>query len=30
VAILMAQHMPFNEHELFTAFSTLTYQALVD
>jgi CubicO group peptidase (beta-lactamase class C family) len=29
VAILMAQHMPFNEHDLFWQFSTLTYQALV-
>jgi CubicO group peptidase (beta-lactamase class C family) len=29
VAILMAQHMPFNEHDLFWHFSTLTYQALV-
>lgn len=28
VAILMAQHMPFNEHDLFWHFSTLTYQAL--
>jgi CubicO group peptidase (beta-lactamase class C family) len=28
VAILMAQHMPFNQHDLFWNFSTLTYQAL--
>ena len=30
VAVLMAQHMPFNEHDLFWHFSTLTYQALVE
>jgi CubicO group peptidase (beta-lactamase class C family) len=28
VAILMAQHMPFNEHGLFRHFTTLTYQSL--
>jgi CubicO group peptidase (beta-lactamase class C family) len=30
VAVLMAQHMPFNENDLFWHFSTLTYQALVE
>ena len=30
VAILMAQHMPFNENDLFGTFSALTYQALVE
>jgi CubicO group peptidase (beta-lactamase class C family) len=30
VGIVMAQHMPFNEHDLFWHVSTLTYQALVD
>jgi CubicO group peptidase (beta-lactamase class C family) len=28
VAILMAQHFPFNEHDLFWQFTTLTYAAL--
>jgi CubicO group peptidase (beta-lactamase class C family) len=28
VAILMAQHFPFNEHDLFWDFTTLTYGAL--
>jgi CubicO group peptidase (beta-lactamase class C family) len=28
VAILMAQHFPFNEHNLFADFTTLTYAAL--
>jgi CubicO group peptidase (beta-lactamase class C family) len=30
VAILMAQHFPFNEGDLFWHFSTLAYQALVE
>jgi CubicO group peptidase (beta-lactamase class C family) len=30
VAILMAQHMPFNENNLFGTFGALTYQALVE
>ena len=30
VALVFAQHMPFNEHDLFWNFTTLTYQALVN
>ena len=30
VGIVMAQHMPFNEHDLFWHCPPLTYQALVD
>jgi CubicO group peptidase (beta-lactamase class C family) len=30
VALVFAQHMPFNEHDLFWNFTTLAYQALVD
>ncbi len=30
VAILLAQHLPFNEHRVFEKFSTLFYQALLD
>ena len=30
VAILMAQHMPFNENDLIGTFSALAYQALVE
>ena len=30
VALVFAQHMPFDEHGLFWNFKTLTYQALVD
>jgi CubicO group peptidase (beta-lactamase class C family) len=30
VALVFAQHMPFNEHDLFWNFKTLVYQALVD
>jgi CubicO group peptidase (beta-lactamase class C family) len=29
VMLVFAQHMPFNEHDLFWNFTTLTYQALV-
>jgi CubicO group peptidase (beta-lactamase class C family) len=28
VALVFAQHMPFNEHNLFSSFKTLVYQAL--
>jgi CubicO group peptidase (beta-lactamase class C family) len=30
IALVFAQHLPFNEHDLFWQFNTLTYQALVD
>jgi CubicO group peptidase (beta-lactamase class C family) len=30
VGLVFAQHMPFNEHDLFWSFNTLVYQALVD
>jgi CubicO group peptidase (beta-lactamase class C family) len=30
VAILYAQHVPFNEHNVFSKFSTTFYQALVE
>ena len=30
VALVFAQHAPFNEHDLFWHFNTLVYQALVD
>jgi CubicO group peptidase (beta-lactamase class C family) len=30
VALVFAQHAPFNEHDLFWNFSTLVYQSLVD
>jgi CubicO group peptidase (beta-lactamase class C family) len=30
IALVFAQHMPFNEHDLFWNFNTLVYQALVD
>jgi len=28
--IVLAQHFPFNQHDLFWQFSTLVYAALVD
>ncbi len=30
VALVFAQHAPFNEHDLFWNFNTLVYQALVN
>lgn len=30
LALVFAQHMPFNEHDLFGTFSTMMYAALVD
>jgi CubicO group peptidase (beta-lactamase class C family) len=30
VGLVFAQHMPFNEHDLFWHFNTLVYQALID
>jgi CubicO group peptidase (beta-lactamase class C family) len=30
LALVFAQHMPFNEHDLFDTFSTMMYAALVD
>jgi hypothetical protein len=30
VALLFAQHLPYDEHKVFWRFSTLFYQAVVD
>jgi CubicO group peptidase (beta-lactamase class C family) len=30
VGVVLAQHMPYNQHDLFWNFNTLVYQALVD
>ena len=30
VALVFAQHMPYNEHDLFWNFKTLVYRALVE